>query len=152
MLITNEEDKEIILNYLNKEYLIESGQTCKSSYFAALRHARELTGRCLKDGSLELKENTGSWAGACMYLILIDHIGEKFCKNNKTPSSKNAFLKALEGFTDIQEEERVILYQLRNSFLHQFNLYNLPTAKGYIPRHFSVNRGGYFNFKTKVRF
>jgi len=141
MIIINDSgDKEAVKRYLNTEFSCGS-KTCKSSYFAALRHARELTGRCLKDGSIEIKEHSRNWAGACMYLILIDHIGGKFGNKDKDCKENCSFLKALESFTELEKGQRDILYQLRCSFLHQFNLYDLQKNKKYTDRHFSVHIG-----------
>jgi hypothetical protein len=135
---------EKLLQYLTEEYKTTSGKTCKSSYFAALKHARALTGRSTKDGEVINEGKTGDWAGTCMYLILIDHIGEKFSIKNMDGSEKNSFCKALKYFTNLNDNERAILNQLRNSFLHQFNLYNIPnkleTDTRFKERIFSVNR------------
>lgn len=139
MLIINKKDKKEVKQYLNGEFIIKN-KTCKSSYFAALKHARELGGRNLKDGSIERINDVGSWPSACLYLTLIDHIGNVFGKKNKNTDSSNSFLKALENFTNLSEDDRKILYQLRCSFLHQFNLYNIKN-KDYEDRHFAVHRG-----------
>lgn len=142
MIIVTSKDKNSIRLYLNTEYNHSlNNKKCKSSYFAALSHGRSLTGRNSITGIIENSDKTGDWAGACMYIILIDHIGKKFKNSNKIISEKNSFLEALASFTTLTELERVILYQLRNSFLHQFNLYDIPKDKDYIPRHFAVNRG-----------
>jgi hypothetical protein len=47
MLITQQKDKNIVNLYLSPAFIV-TGKTCKSSYMAALRHARELGGRNLK--------------------------------------------------------------------------------------------------------
>jgi hypothetical protein len=142
-LIT-ENDKKIVLTYLTENKIINN-KTYKSSYYACLEHARDLTGRCQKDGSLEYKEKIGNWAGACMYMILIDHIGCLFRKNKKeeVKDFKNTnFLMALSHFSNISNEHAKILYQLRNSFVHSFNLFNFPENKNKnISRIFSVHRG-----------
>jgi len=138
MLVDNPTDKNEISQYLKGEFS-DHGQTCKSSYFAALENARMLGGRCLKDGTIERHEKIGSWPSACLYLILIDHIGNMFEKKGVDQIKKSSFKRALHNFTNLKEVEIDTLYQLRCSFLHQFNLYN--NDKRYTPRHFSVNRG-----------
>jgi hypothetical protein len=139
MLVSTQNEKNTVSQYLNGEF-VNSNKTCKSSYFAALLHARELGGRCIKSGSIERVEQIGSWPSACLYLTLIDHVGNIFAKKSKISNSPNSFLKALESFTSLEEEERKTLYQLRCSFLHQFNLYNVGNS-GYEDRHFIVHRG-----------
>lgn len=139
MLITQPSDKNFVNLYLNDK-LTSGNKTCKSSYIAALKHARELGGRNPKSGEIENIKNLGSWPSACLYLTLIDHIGNIFGNQNKNSSSRISFLKALENFTNLGEEDRKVLYQLRCSFLHQFNLYNIGND-GYEDRHFSVHRG-----------
>jgi hypothetical protein len=144
MLITNQQDKDFVSKYLGEEFDCV-GKKCKSSYFAALEHARELGGRNSKNGAIEKEEYLGSWPSACLYLTLIDHIGNKFAIPIKGGdvihgTEKNDFLKALQFFTSLGDEDHKTLYQLRCSFLHQFNLYNIE-HKGYKNRHFSVHRG-----------
>lgn len=70
MNITIETEQDIfeIKRYLNEEYKI-SNKTRKSSYFVALTHARILTGRDIKNGSIIKEENIGDWAGACIFRI-----------------------------------------------------------------------------------
>lgn len=53
MFIIERADKDIVLNYLNVGFSIEPDIICKSSYLAAIRHARELTGRNITNGILE---------------------------------------------------------------------------------------------------
>gem|GEM_PF-1852912 len=143
MLITSSLDKKLIENYLNGEWPHQTliGYSCISSFGAALREARNLTGRNAINGEIFDYSKSGNWAGACMYLILIDHMGEKFKKEGFLSKSTGAFLLALQNFTSLTKHEIEIIYQLRNSFLHQFNLYNLPQNKKFDPRHFVVHRG-----------
>ncbi len=87
-------------------------------------------------------DHAGDWSGACMYMILIDHIGGMFRLGSK-PLDENIkdFRAALETFTDLSQEDIEILRQLRNSFLHKFNLYYIPDDKTQIPWLFSVGIG-----------
>lgn len=110
-------------------------------FLCCTREARDLTGRNAINGEIIDHSKSANWAGACMYLILIDHIGEKFKKEGFISTSTGAFLLALQNFTSLTKHEIEIIYQLRNSFLHQFNLYNLPQNKKVDPRHFIVHRG-----------
>ena len=138
--IKSKEDKKLVLNYLTKEYK-DGNYECKSSFYAALLHARDLTGRNLDTRKLEDEEKTGSWAGASMYFILIDHIGGMFRDCEENDNIGNDFSIALKHFSNLSECQIDILYQLRNSFIHQFNLYQFPdNKKKFENRHFSVNR------------
>lgn len=143
MLVTSTVEKILIKNYFSGEWPhpTQIDHCCISSFSAALREARSSTGRSLEDGVIIDSQKSGNWAGACMYLILIDHIGEKFKRNGFVSNSTGAFILALQNFTGLSQDEIEILYQLRNSFLHQFNLYNFPQKKSYKKRHFVVHRG-----------
>ncbi len=141
IIINDDSKKLLVFQYLSSKYKSES-LTCKSSYFALLNHARNATGRCCKNGSIDFIEKTGDWSGACMYLILIDHIGGRFRNNNKQiDSNLKDFAAALKSFTGLSNKKIEILRELRNSFLHKFNLYNFPEDKKFVCRLFSVNRG-----------
>jgi hypothetical protein len=144
ILIDDDSKKLLVFQYLSNKY--KSGNlTCKSSYFALLSHARSATGRCCKNGSIDFIEKTGDWSGACMYLILIDHIGGRFRnKNKEIDSNLKDFGAALKSFTGLSKKKIEILRELRNSFLHKFNLYNFPEDKKFVCRLFSVNRGEEF--------
>lgn len=140
IIIKNVKEKEAIKVYLTREGQVKE-KKFKSSYLAALIHARELTGRNIETGVIENEKQTGSWAGACMYLILIDHIGGLFRDKNKPIDNNLGDIKAaLKSFTELCKKDIDILKQLRNSFLHKFNLFDFPKDPRYKKRLFSVDR------------
>lgn len=139
-LAVKKEDKSLVREYLTKKR-IKNGKTYESSYQSCLEHARELTGRNLQDGFCEYSEKIGSWPGAFMYMVLIDHIGGMFRVIDK-PDENNKFLTALAHFSDLSKNNARILYQLRNSLFHSFSLFDFPrNEKLFRPRIFTVHRG-----------
>ncbi|MFA7365119.1 MAG: hypothetical protein WCZ12_02040, partial [Patescibacteria group bacterium] len=66
-LIKDEKIKNFLGFYLTTEesFLAQSQYRCKSSYFAALKEARGLTGRSIDSGQIISEKETGCWAGAC---------------------------------------------------------------------------------------
>lgn len=138
--IKSPEDKQSVKRYLVAEY-VEKDHHCKSSYYAAFKHARALTGRD-GQGKLSNYDHAGDWAGACMYMILIDHIGGLFRLSGRTISEDvKDFRAALEVFSTLPKEHIELLRQLRNSFLHKFNLYDIPRDNNLTPCLFTVNNG-----------
>ena len=134
-----EEQKELLKYFSNKiEFNKNLNTWFFSSYTAALKDARLITGRSLLTGKpkksigkqLNIKNQLGCWAGALVYLVLIDHIG-KFFKHknpNKTILYCNPFISALSNFSPLQEDEIRALYGLRCAFAHNYGLYNNEDA------------------------
>ena len=73
----NTQNNQDILRYLNGPYR-QGNFEHKSAYTAALIDARISTGRNKDTG--EINNINGSWAGALVYMVLIDHIGNLFKK------------------------------------------------------------------------
>lgn len=122
-LVTKTSDKEIVRKYLSSTWK-EGGYYIISSYFAALRHARKLSGRSLKNGKIINTSKLGSWPAVCMYLILIDHMGDFFIKR-KSSTTTNIYITCLKKLGNLKEKEAKTIFALRNSFLHKFHLYNV---------------------------
>lgn len=127
-------DKNLVRQYLSE--LIERGEyIIKSSYFAALQEARALTGRD-KDGRVIKEERTGCWSGTCVYFVLIDHISEFFIEQSFAHNG-DRYIYCLETLGSLNNEDAKIIYKLRNSFLHKFNLYHKSKDGNYV---FAVGR------------
>lgn len=100
-----------------------------SGFAAALRDARQTTGRDIATGDVIDASKCGSWIGAVAYLILVDQIGECFRPKNVAPVPGNSFMKALKYFTDLDQAECDALYALRCAFVHDFSFYNRNEKK-----------------------
>lgn len=119
--------QEDILRYLGGPYKQDDFEH-KSAYIAALTDARRITGRNEGTGEVRNREDTGSWAGALVYMSLIDHVGGLFKMRNKNSSSfakDRDFTRALDYFSDLSKKEILALYALRCSFAHDYFLFNI---------------------------
>lgn len=119
--------KTDILRYLNGPYE-QGGINYKSAYMSALIDARRITGRDEDTGKIINPQNTGCWAGALIYLVLIEHIGNMFILEN-IKCDRNPFITALKSFSDLNQNDRYALYALRCSFAHDYFLFNIPSSK-----------------------
>lgn len=137
MKIILPEDKILIRQYLS-EYVEREGYIIKSSYFAALQEARSLTGRNA-NGDVINEESTGCWSGTSVYFILIDHISEFFVEQTFS-TNHDRYVNCLEKLGGLIKEEAEIIYKVRNSFLHKFNLYSKNDKYNYV---FAVGRDPY---------
>jgi hypothetical protein len=102
--------------------------TRDSCLTAALREARHITGRNKSTG-LPDPENKcgflGHWAGAMVYLTILDQIGKCYRPKSKVKATKGSSIeKALFYFSSFNEDEISAIYALRNAFFHDFSLYN----------------------------
>jgi hypothetical protein len=114
-----------------------------SSFAAALRDARMVTGRDVSTGEVGDPNRCGSWLGALGYMVLLDQIGKSF-KPVGVPVSKErqAFIRALHYFSRIEDALEVdALYALRCAFAHDFSLSN--AAKPRFTHHFLVGANHY---------
>ena len=145
MIKYTEEQKELLRYFSSKiEFNKNLNTWFFSSYTAALRDARLITGRSLLTGKpkknigkqLNIKNPLGCWAGALVYLVLIDHIGKFFRNKNPTRIIKDKndneidtpFIKGLSDFSTLLEDEIRALYGLRCAFAHNYGLYNNEDA------------------------
>jgi hypothetical protein len=120
-----------------------SGQIIESCLTAALREARNITGREISTGEPILSNQNrqlGSWAGAMCYLTILDQIGKCYRPNTK-PFIRNcsAIIKALINFTSLLEAETNAIYALRNAFFHDFSLYNRNSVDPKMQHCFTVD-------------
>ncbi len=105
----------------------ENGKWKFSAFTAALRDAREMTGRSPDTGE-KFDRNHGSWLGTMGYLALLDQIGKCFKPIEKASITEvRPIVKALTYFTDLNIQEIDSIYALRCSFAHDFSLFNIPT-------------------------
>lgn len=116
---------------------------CKSSYMAALLDARSLSGRTKDRGYLKDNHTAGSWPAVIIYMILIDHIGSLFKEKSKkyrfhTKYRNTDFLRCIDQFSNITEQDALTLYALRNSFVHSFNLFNKNKSDPTLQHTFTV--------------
>ena len=113
-----------------------------SGFAAALRDAREATGRKPANGVKTNQDKIGSWLGAIGYLCLLDQIGSCFRPSNANRVNGNSIKKALKYFTDLSEKEINAIYALRCAFAHDFSLYNINHRKPELTHQFAVGIGG----------
>lgn len=142
-----------IIDYLDSaKKIIENERINKSPYVAALQHSRFATNRDEKTGEKKNNRKHGSWLGTVGYMIVLDHIGNKFniCKSesriieiakklNKSVEKVPSLIRAPGYFSDLSNDKIFALYALRCSLVHDFFLYN-NKDKNYM-HHFSVTEG-----------
>ena len=140
-----------ITKYLDtKSEFVERGMIIKSPYVSALQEARNFTGRNSLTGEKNKNASHGSWLGAVGYMIVLNHIGNKFNNQGKENRLKdilkiidgtNSFVKALVYFSDLSYEKILALYSLRCSFVHDFFLFNINEKNKILTHHFVVTQG-----------
>jgi hypothetical protein len=139
-----------LIKYLDtKNEFVEKGMVIKSPYVAALQEARNFTGRNSLTGEKNKNVSHNSWLGAVGYMIVLDHIGNKFNNPEKENRLKDmleitdrisSFTKALIYFSDLSYEKILALYSLRCSLVHDFFLFNIKKNK-MLTHHFIVTQG-----------
>ena len=160
------ENKDFIKRFAS-ELIIEempNGQNRYSSLMMALKDAQKLTGRDEITGEQEhdFLENELSFLDPnsfiCIvnYLIILDLIGEVFCKKKD-----NNLIKALSTFGDkISVEDKYAIAALRNSFAHNYGLININkyhkhkftldfSANTLLEKHPTKEWNGDFQFKSE---
>jgi hypothetical protein len=103
----------------------KDGRQIYSSFAAALRDAREATGRDVDTGDKKPGRSHGNWLGAIGYMILLDQIGSCFKRKGREEVRRNRIYRALSYFTNLNDKEKSALYALRCAFAHDFALYNV---------------------------
>lgn len=114
-----------------------------SSFAAALRDARTVTGRDLDTGRIGDPNMSGSWLGSLGYMVLLDQIGKSF-RPVGSPVSREprAFIRALHYFSQIEDDRQIdALYALRCAFAHDFSLSNVGEPR--FTHHFRVGANHY---------
>ena len=99
-----------------------------STFTAAVREARSLTGRDLDSGVLDpAARPTALWAGSTVYLILLEQVGKSLRpKGGKRSAHEYELEKAIRQFapSSATPRERKVLYALRCAWVHEFGLFN----------------------------
>lgn len=141
-----------MLNYIDAtKEIIENEKIIKSPYVAALQHARYATNRNEHTGEKINNKKHGSWLGAVGYMIVLDHIGNKF--NNldkeyrikeiseilkKSKDDIKSLIKALGYFSSLSSDKIFALYALRCSLVHDFFIFNRNKN---FTHHFTLEEG-----------
>ena len=104
-----------------------------STAIAGLRDSRQNSGRIVNSGDLNLEktEDFGNWLGAMGYMTVLDQVGTSLSlKDQGKLNGRSSIFRALTLFeSDLTENEIHSLIALRNAFLHDFNLINVPGPK-----------------------
>lgn len=127
--------------YLNSEK-DENGKVSESSLVHALRNIRLTTERDQDTGIATPNGYLGNWIGAIGYITILDQIGKCYrptYKEKINPPNTPSIKKALAYFSNLNEDERVVIYALRNAFHHDFSLLNINLGKPEMCHHFEVN-------------
>ena len=119
----------------------KTGKKIESCLTAAIKEARQISGRNIQTGAIDLSKFPSStqWTGAMCYLIILDQIGK--CYRPKAKSKRtdlSPIERALNYFTTLSEDEIAAIYSLRNAFFHDFSLFNSNSSKPKYQRTFSV--------------
>lgn len=120
----------------------ENGRTSESSLVHALRNIRLITGRNQDTGVATPDGYLGNWIGAIGYITILDQIGKCYRPKNKeviNPTNTPSIKKALGYFSNLNEDEKVAIYALRNAFHHDFSLLNINIGRPELCHHFEVN-------------
>ncbi len=121
-------EHEIISFHLNMLHQLDENIIIFSSLTAALRDARQNTGRNLETGEdldSNKNEKSGNWLGAIGYLIILDQIGKCY-KPKKSIQYKDLspIQRSLKYFTHHSDLEINAIYALRNGFAHDYSTSN----------------------------
>lgn len=69
--------------------------------------------------------NVAEWPGIMTIMAGIDLLGKFHAGNDNHRNVGNRFISFLSYFDNITENEKKVIYQLRNSLLHSFGLYSV---------------------------
>lgn len=118
-----------------------------SSLVAALRDARNATGRDLDTGEDVDKRNNpqkNSWLGNLCYLIILDQLGKCYkAKSDPNPDSDQLkhlkpIQRCLKLNTKLTDDEIDVIYALRNALVHDYSLSNYNTTMPSLTHHFTL--------------
>jgi hypothetical protein len=99
-----------------------------SCFSAAVRDAREATGRSPNTGVLERPVQAGNWLGTLGYLVILDLVGECFrpVSAAREPVTKAAVVRALTYFAQgLSDDVILAIYALRCALAHDYGLINI---------------------------
>lgn len=134
-------ENEIISFHLNHIANLDDNTVVFSSLTAALRDARELTGRDINNGEDLMPSNLkrGSWPGIICYLIILDQIGKCYKPLNKRSyKDLSPIQRTLKWFTNLSNDKIDVVYALRNALAHDYTISNLNRSKPNLQHHFTL--------------
>ena len=99
-----------------------------SCFVAAIRDAREFTGRVPDTGAKLPGGNHGCWLGALGYMALLDQVGSCLKPKGKSVPG-NAISKVLSYFSTLGQPEIDAIYALRCAFAHDYSLANVNSGQ-----------------------
>jgi hypothetical protein len=116
-------------------FKVNYGSISFSGYVAALRDARQFTGRDPATGAKIVQHpfsHTGNWLGNIGYLLLLDQIGTCFKPRGVAPiaGKHSTIFLALKYFTNLSDDHARAIYALRCAFAHDYSLININTKPG----------------------
>ena len=135
-------NKEIISCHLDLLHDYDKNTTVFSSLTAALRDARQNTGRDIDTGqsSNSAEEHKlANWSGAICYLIILDQVGK--CYKPRTDprySDLNSIQRSLKYYTNLSDPEIGVIYALRNAFAHDYSISNINEKNPLLQHHFTL--------------
>ena len=119
-------EQQAIHRYVFEFGELTAGVTSISCLRAAVRDARQLTGRKLDTGAprTRLKRGKAVWPGTPTYLVLLDQVGQVLAPKRRKPTTE-PFMDALADFAPaLTNRDRHMLYALRCAFAHEIALAN----------------------------
>ena len=113
-----------------------------SSLVAALRDARQTTGRDLETGKNPDRFNNSqksNWLGTLCYLIILDQLGKCY-KAKSDPDLKkiSPIQRCLKLNTQLPDEQIDAVYALRNAFAHDYSISNKNDKHPSLRHHFTL--------------
>lgn len=135
-------DNEIISHHLDLLHEVDPRTIVFSSLTAALRDARQATGRDVNSGENKNKENNPSasnWLGATCYLIILEQLGKCYKgRNDPDQSGLSPIQKCLRNHTQLTPDQCDAIYALRNAFAHDYSISNLNQKYSSLQHHFTL--------------
>jgi hypothetical protein len=120
-------ERQVLLAHVSPLRFVEGGPPSYVSTFnAALRDARVVSGRDVDSGIFLGAKPTSLWAGTLVYLVLLEQIGNTLRPAfGRDAQRESAAERALRQFApNTTPRQREVVYALRNAFAHEFGLYN----------------------------
>ncbi|TWI83692.1 hypothetical protein IQ13_1805 [Lacibacter cauensis] len=153
MNFKNLSNEEIISFHLNLIEPYDDDTIVFSSLVAALRDARQATGRNIETGENPDKNNntlSSNWLGSICYLVILDQLGKCYkAKKDPNLTDLSPIQRCLKLNTKLSDQEIDAIYALRNAFAHDYSLSNKNSKKPSLTHHFTL-RGAYTNPFIKI--
>jgi hypothetical protein len=111
-----------------------------SSFWAAVRDARQATKRDMGTGAVTDEPSTGSWIGAIGYMALLDQIGSSLKPAGVRPAAGAAIVCALTYWTTLDAASIDALYALRCALAHDYSLFNKNARNPSLQHLFALDR------------